>query len=317
MLRPIIIALSLLLWWGVACGTTEPPPDEQVADAAPVTPDTEREGLLEPVAPDARPEPLLPESSKEPAPEPPPEPTQPDQRAHFAQALKAFTDKYKIPLSFQERFPIQTTHGAIDGKDATDADIKRYAALFFPEWQLYPASLIQKTKLTKIVFCANLSFAGQPRTAIPDLENNVLYLDVARSPSNDDYNRRTIHHEFFHIIDWYDDRKLYSDPDWEKLNPQGFQYGTGGQNAQCDPFGSLLTDKYPGFFTSYSRSGVEEDKAEVFSILIVFAQAATQRSQTDAIIAAKIQKMKQLLLRFCPDLNDAFWTRAAALPRGN
>jgi len=241
--------------------------------------------------------------------------TLPDTGLGFEQQRTALQKRYGITLSLHETFPIKTTHGPIGGKDAVQTDIESYGALFFPEWQLYPTTLIKRARLTKIVFCTDLSFNGQPRTAIPDLEHNVLYFDVAKGRHSKEYVRRTIHHEFFHIIDWYDDFKLYSDQAWSALNEPGFTYGSGGKDAQGDSSGSLLTDTQPGFFTKYSLSGVEEDKAEVYSIMIVLSSAAHQRSQTDSIIAAKMKQMKQLLKTFVPDMDDAFWQAAAALPR--
>lgn len=308
------LLLALLLVLGFSCGPqtllTEPTVDAGfVEKSAPTEPTQDIESSPEP-------HPNEPESipDQEPLPETTAEELPPD-KTSFAQALEQFNTKYQITLLQQPSFPVKTQYGDINGKIAATADIEAYAKVFFPEWSLYPPELIKKIGLKSVAFCTDLSFAGQARTAIPDMENHILFLDIKRGFYNLLYVRRTIHHELFHFIDFYDDWKLYQDDEWAALNPKDFSYKNGGANAQGDSSGSLLTEAYPGFFTTYSLSGVEEDKAEVFSILVVLATAAKEREKKDTIIAAKIARMKQLLSRFCPQVDEAFWETAAQLPR--
>jgi hypothetical protein len=211
-------------------------------------------------------------------------------------------------------FPIKTYHGEITGKEANRENVESYWPLFASEWNLYPPELVQKAQLQHVILCENLAYSGQPRTSVPDLEHS-LYIDVGHGRYSDLYTRKVIHHEFFHIIDWWDDRELYTDSIWIALNHPGAKYGPGGEFYQQDPSASLLTEDYPGFLTRYATAGLAEDKAEVFANMMVDLQAVEARAQKDPVVLAKMLRMKELLLRFCPQVDDQFWQRIRTLPR--
>ena len=212
-------------------------------------------------------------------------------------------------------FPIVTTFGAIDGRAADRADLDRYSRLFAAEFGLYPPGYVMQSKLKRVVLCRDLSFAGQVRNAVPEFGSDTLYLDVVRGAETPTYLRKVIHHEYFHIVDFRDDGEVYTDAAWAALNPAGFVYGSGGASAQDMATTSVLTDKFPGFLNHYSTTGVEEDKAEVFANLIVDGAYVAERIKTDAVLKAKVARMKALLTRFSPDMNDAFWARVGVAKR--
>lgn len=212
-------------------------------------------------------------------------------------------------------FPVKTTHGEINGCDADASAVASYSPLLASEWNLYPASLIKRTGLRRVILCDNLIFAGQRRAAVPDFENHDLYIDVVRGRYDEQYTRCVIHHEFFHLIDYCDDGELYHDGRWEELNLAGFRYGTGGVNAQRDASGSLINEKLPGFLNSYSTTGVEEDKAELFANLIVRGKLVAARAQSDPFLKAKIARLKELLQELCSDMGDEFWINADKVER--
>lgn len=213
------------------------------------------------------------------------------------------------------RFPVRTYHGEINGYDAAPTVVASYLPILASEWGLYPQSLIKKTALRRMILCDGLTFAGQHRTAVPDFENNDLYLDVARGRYDELYTRSVIHHEFFHIIDYRDDGELYADERWAELNPAGFRYGTGGRNAQDDPSVSLMSNDRLGFLNGYSTTGVEEDKAEVFANMIVHGRQLAARAPVDPVLNAKMERMKELLKKFCTEMNDEFWDAAGKVAR--
>lgn len=211
--------------------------------------------------------------------------------------------------------PVKNTYGLIEGKPAERKELEKYIRLFAPEFTLYPESLVKLSRLKRIVICNELFFGGQRRNAIPDFEHDTLYLDPSRGSDSPSYMRKVIHHEFFHIVDWLDDGKLYQDERWSLLNPPGFKYGSGGINAQTLYFSGILTDRFPGFLNYYSTTGVEEDKAELFANLIVDAAYVELRIKTDTVLSAKVKLMMELLRSFCPDLNDEFWKKVRHLDR--
>lgn len=225
--------------------------------------------------------------------------------------LEETAKRYQVDVVFTKtKFPVATSFGQITGMDADVRTLNKYAALFCREFNVYPPSLIERAQLKRIVLCTELAFAGQRRNAIPDFEHDTLYLEVERGGHNPDYLRKVIHHEFFHIIDYRDDGVVYGDERWSALNPAAFKYGSGGINAQETPTTSVLTTDYPGFLNHYSTTGVEEDKAEVFANLIAAPDEMQMREKTDPVLADKIRTMKELLGKFCPDLNDEFWTKS-------
>lgn len=223
---------------------------------------------------------------------------------------------YKIEIVTADmHFPVAMRSGKIDGSNADRTLVENYAPLFVAEFTLYPPDLIKRAKLKRVVFCKDLAFAGQLRNAIPDFEHDTLYLEVDRGSRNKTYLRKVIHHEFFHIIDFKDDGRVYQDERWAALNPADFKYGTGGKNAQGNKTTGVLTDQYPGFLDHYSTTGVEEDKAEIFANLIVEAAYVEGRTKTDAVLTAKVKRMKELLIEFCPDMKEAFWDRVHQMKR--
>lgn len=232
--------------------------------------------------------------------------------------LEKIARNYKIEIvTAAPRFPVKTTHGNIDGKSADRKTLESYAGLFAHEFKLYPLDLVKRSRLKRVVLCKELSFAGQRRNAIPDYEHDTLYLDVSRGSYNKPYLRKVIHHEFFHIIDYRDDGKVYQDKLWEALNLAKFKYGSGGRTAQNIQETSVLTEKFPGFLNHYSTTGVEEDKAEVFANLLVNPAYVEGRTKKDRVLKAKVERMKGLLLTFCADMNEEFWEKLRRMKRPN
>lgn len=230
--------------------------------------------------------------------------------------LEKIANVYKIEIVTADlNLPVKTRHGVIDGKNVAGADLQNYTSLFALEFTLYPPELLQRSQLKRVVLCKNLSFADQRRNAIPDFEHDALYLDVSRGAYSKSYLRKVIHHEFFHIIDYRDDGSVYKDERWASLNPANFKYGNGGRLVQELQETSVLTNKYAGFLNHYSTTAVEEDKAEMFANLIVDFEYVENRARIDPVINAKVERMKELLVRFCPEMNDEFWERVCQTKR--
>ncbi len=230
--------------------------------------------------------------------------------------LEKIAKAYKIEIvTADARFAVKTTHGRIKGKNADRKELQDYVSLFVPEFALYPPGLVQRSQLKRVMLCSELSFAGQRRNAIPDYEHDTLYLDVCCGTYGKTYLRKVIHHELFHIIDYWDDWNVYQDEDWASLNPAKFKYGSGSPNAQELEEESVLTDKFPGFLNYYSTTGVEEDKAEVFANLIVDLEYVEDRAKKDRVLDAKVERMKELLVKFCPEMNDKFWEKVRKMKR--
>ena len=231
----------------------------------------------------------------------------------FTDRLEQAAAEYRIEIEFEAPvFPVRTTHGVITGEPCSRGQLERYAPMFLGELSLYPPEFVARSRLKRITLCRELSFAGRKRAAIPDFEHDELYLDVGGASLETLYLTKVFHHEFYHVIDYVDDGLVYEDERWRALNPERFVYGTGGRNARHVSDTARLTTKNLGFLNHYSTTGVEEDKAEVFANLIVEPAYVEGRIETDFVLQAKIERMKETLSAFCPAVDEEFWRRVAA-----
>jgi hypothetical protein len=230
-----------------------------------------------------------------------------------AGTVAKFEQAYDIEIVHRSpTFPVRTSHGSIHGVAASDDAVENYAKLFATEFSLYPPELVRKTGLKRVVFCAELHFADQRRTAIPDFEHSSLYLDIERAAGDTVYVLKVLHHEYYHMIDYADDRLVYEDREWAALNAADFRYGTGGRSVQDQSDTSVLTDRYPGFLNHYSTTGVEEDKAELFANLMVDPAHVYRRMESDPVLTNKVRRLKLTLEQYCDRVDEKFWERVTA-----
>ena len=203
-------------------------------------------------------------------------------------------------------YPVKNRFGIITGEVPTEASLKKYTPVLARELSKYPTPFLEKTNLKRIVLAQGLQYDGQERAGVPDFQNQTLHLDVEQGNWNKLYQESVIHHELFHVVDWKDDGKIYDDKKWKKLNPDRFEYGSGGKNARGKdqwPLDNTLR----GFLNKYSMSGVEEDKAEIYANMIVRPGVVRKRARKDPVIAKKITAMKRLLHDFSPSMDRNFW----------
>jgi len=205
------------------------------------------------------------------------------------------------------------------------------ADLLVSQLSIYPVNVIRKSQISKIVLCSNLrhshgpfvsgymdvsssntlvlgvEFTGRWHHGRMTIHHELFHpLDFLRLDQLIDcqwqHECRAVHHELFHAIDYHDDALHFLDPWWESLNAPGFHYCSGRSHF-------VKPCQTPGFLTNYSITAVEEDKAEVFSHLIVEYNKVQLRCQKDPILKRKVERMKQLLQQFCPDFNNDFWQK--------
>ncbi len=227
---------------------------------------------------------------------------------HVRHDLVSLADRYAISIAVQRQpIYVRSSHGTISGYPVTEHNIRRSVPIFLSEFALYPPDFVKNTKLQRIVLCRFLAYRARPVGAIVDFDRNTLYIHVVHSSSSDEYLRRAIHHEFFHIVDFSDDGALRNDEQWEKLNHASFDYGSGGWSMLADLTATRLNDSIPGFLNKYSTSGVEEDKAEVFATMIVDYAAVEDRAKMDMVVRNKVEMMKDLVLHISPDMSADFW----------
>lgn len=226
-----------------------------------------------------------------------------------ADSLERLAADYKLAIEIARK-PIHQalSRRPLTARPASPAALRRYQPLLLTEWRYYPKPLIRRSRLRRLVLCSGLAWGGQRRQAVPDFAGNALYLDV--SHRSEAYLRHVLHHEFFHVIDYADDGQVYRDASWLKLNPPSFRYGRGGQFVRQSS-AAACTHPRAGFLNAYQMSGVEEDKAELFAYLLQRHRVALGFIAGDERLQRKVAHLKQLLARFCPQLDRSYWQAVA------
>lgn len=153
----------------------------------------------------------------------------------------------------------------------------------------YPTDVLVRSKIAHVAICRKISQEKEQHIEYPaglaDTHGRGLllsvksFLDQSVYRSGSDFTVDDIaHHEVFHLIEHeLMQGIMYSDPEWEKLNPVGFEYQS-ANNA--DP-------RRDGFVNSYAATAVHEDKASVFELLMAHPDDLCELAKTDQIVRTK------------------------------
>jgi hypothetical protein len=209
----------------------------------------------------------------------------------------AFQNSYGINLIYTTTSPsaYSLTYNIPLATDATAQSA--YMQKAYEQIGKYTANYRTHMQLTKVVVCYNLAVGGQYRAAVPDPANHTLFLDYKSGVYNPDYQRHVVNHELFHYIMGIVKGNMYwQDATFGSYNYPGFQYGTGGANAQ-NPNYTVLNHPYLGFVNMYATSGMEEDMAEIDAMRFVPNEAANLASwrTNDSYLNNKVNRLLQIL----------------------
>jgi len=219
------------------------------------------------------------------------------------EAATALDTALGVELLVAERpFRLELMTGTLSGSPPDEAAVRRVSEVVRVELSRYPRAFFRASRLRRVILCADLH---ENSVAIPSLPNYhaTLLLDVG---SSTEFLKRLLHHELFHFADYADDDQLQRDPDWERLNDHWFSYGSGGRFLR-EPGSARFEPDMHGFVSKYSRSALEEDKAEIFAFLMTKPQAMAELSARDSIVAAKAAFVKHEVERLVPALDERFW----------
>jgi hypothetical protein len=173
--------------------------------------------------------------------------------------------------------------------------------LLSTELAIYSASMIKVSRLKRIILCSQVYSRGKTIGGALMGSSGNLYLPVNwLIPQT--YRRLAFHHELYHCFD-YHDMSQFLDAEWTKLNEPGFTYS----NANYKGDQTELMWR-PGFVSPYAMTKVGEDKAELYTHMILHYKAVALKCEKDAILKRKFLRMKELLHRHCPEFDEAFWT---------
>ncbi|MBS1956584.1 MAG: hypothetical protein JST89_20520 [Cyanobacteria bacterium SZAS-4] len=200
------------------------------------------------------------------------------------------------------------TNSDIHGNAPDDISVRTYMPDIVQSLSVFSPNVFKKIALRRVVLCQGLWYKSQSRAAIADFTSDALYLDLSKSSYPPEFVKISIAHELFHMIDYYEDGKLYEDNSWSRLN-KGPGYGHGGKWVLDDRYSGDLNYTRPGFLNRYSTTGVEEDKATLFSYMIFDYPMVAKRAEKDPILKSKVTRMKTLLHSFDSSFDNNFWLK--------
>lgn len=203
-------------------------------------------------------------------------------------------------------YPRKTASGhTIDGKTAPKKSVEEFCALMAAELAAYPDDFFRQLELERIVLCRDLRRNGDEFGGLSEYDTDTIHYEITQGKDLKFYQSSKIHHELFHFIDYRDDADIDRDESWEKLNASGFKYDANRSGWWG------FEEKNPGFLNTYSMTAVGEDKAEIYGHLAVRPGQMEERGVKDKVVRKKIQRMKELVKKYCPSLDDEFWKALA------
>ena len=221
--------------------------------------------------------------------------------ATMRQGTRVATFPFTVPGQGQQR---RRPAMLICGHPPARTDLNAMCPLYSCERALYPAAFLESIGLHRLLFCEQLSYGGQERRDVPDLDGGTLYIDVSDRALR--RSRHAFHHELWHMADYKLRGKLFEQPDaeWEQHNPPTFAYGFGGKFMRTPGSADPPSAPSEHFLNAYSTSSIAEDKAEVWAALMCYRHALNS-----APLRAKAALLEARAATLCAALDAHFWAR--------
>ena len=240
----------------------------------------------------------------------------------FASQLKSLGEQHGVEITWKGGpFRYEAEWGWGEAQQASDWEIGMFAPILADELNLYPKTFLRQEGIKRVVLARDLWLQeeGVAQTVSGYIfEDKIILMSVSYNykVNNRDKQRRYLHHLVQHQIDGQRGM-MWKDPEWEALNPPGFEYGVltkGGIHDRSSESG-LITTQYPGFVNRYSTGYLPDDKADVFAYLMVAHHWMEERARSDRFLAAKIKLTKKRLAEYHPGFDAAFWSRIDGIRR--
>jgi hypothetical protein len=245
-------------------------------------------------------------------------------------ALPETTDKHLSELGRKYELSVITDASKRTGAVTFDAinEIQKdmCGKVLSAELGIYDRGAIKACQLQRLILCTNLRSNKRPLNGLADIGRfmiDTLVLNAAGITTRREDTRATLHHELFHAIDYRDDFQHYADTEWRltyKYN-ESLQFPNRtkfGKNAYFPPFNYEHLEGVPrGFLNRYATQSVREDKAVIYSWLIIRYRELMKIAQADAIVASKVAYMKNLLGKFHSSFDSEFWQKIENRSKNN
>ena len=218
-------------------------------------------------------------------------------------AIEQFLYDYDLKLNYTTKITfMQHKDWWYKLEPITENDINFYLPLLVLELSLYPKNFFKKINLKNITLSNNIVFHSgnyeNYRAGLPDYEENTLSLVFSCKERNIKYIRNVIHHELFHYFYFmyvgpFEDR----DDLWEMFNPKGFEYSMKSELWSQKEILSGDYQDYDSFVSYFSKTKLEEDKAEVFSYMVTSGNDVKDLVKREGVIG-KFLYIRQLMEKF-------------------
>ena len=214
--------------------------------------------------------------------------------------FKRFGLTYEI-ISENQTINCNGYNVSISKPDMSNSDY--YLPLFFLNFWFYPPDAFHHKIIKKFIFCEELIFSttsySQPRAACPewDQTHSMIYSMKIQDLT---YLAEVMHHELFHYFDFMVsgsrvDSKI--EADWNKLNPKGFTYGSGGEYERVYIDINKKDQMY--FVSHYSMSQCCEDRAEIYGR--VMTKTTEWKNELSDNVLKKFKKIEDFMKDHSPN----------------
>lgn len=232
---------------------------------------------------------------------------------------------------FEERFGVEIIYAGVPAPTGGDFTIEEGGGLednaktafvlsgIEAAFSRYPPELIKAARISSIAIVKSLDNPERSPPELADYGNRILYFNSSIVPMDPIQNRRDYrlfwtyiaNHGLGHMIDSaLTGEEVYTDLEWKKLNGGGFEYGGGGLGVKAhDAMCFVRPMKW--FVNKYAMSSVLEDKAEIFVSLFMkeVYVLVKEWALSDAVLAAKLELMKNRLSAKIDALDQSFWAK--------
>ena len=203
----------------------------------------------------------------------------------------------KVEIASKE-IALRTRWGPLSAQVPRDGEALDFVSLLLKELARYPSSVVESLSLDGLFVCGEVRFRGERVGALTVFEPREIYFGAhGLAEADSAYSRRMVHHEFFHLLEHREESANY-DWEWHSLNEEGFLYA---QRISHPSNCSLSKDV--GFVTEYAKSGVREDKAELFAVMMTDVEYLRSRIGHDTVLRSKVHLMVERLRVIAPGLD--------------
>lgn len=185
------------------------------------------------------------------------------------------------------------------------AIVQVYLTVAVEQLAKHPPEFFKAAEIKAFAYVKDPEVEGYPVTGLAMFEEGQLLFSVDTDNCAANNIADTLHHEMFHFFHGNPEPALFEEADWAKLNEPGFIY------KSVDDQDTEVNHPKLGFVSEYAMTSEGEDTAETFAAMMMGGTARLVKgwSETDSILAAKVEFLKKLMAKTSPTYSEAYWEK--------